>query len=300
MGHEIRAKSRGWCFTLNNYSNLEISELKLRFEGAVWYIIGEEIGHTTGTPHLQGAIYFKNAVVMPKFNPRIHWEIMRGNCQQNRVYCSKEKVLVEFGECPKKGKRSDLKSIVEMLLDGASDKEIYAVHGDKALRINGCIARGRCSLFEIKRNWEMDVRIYYGAPGTGKTRAVYEEFGIDNVYSKMVGKWWDGYKGEGCVLIDDFDPTNCFDIQFDFYLKLLDRYPMMIEGKGCSCQFYSHTIIFTSNFDPEIWFAQKPNRDAFFRRVKSIKYFGGTEVQHGNTSHAAPEENKPTYEGIGK
>ncbi|AJD07478.1 replication-associated protein [Odonata-associated circular virus-11] len=298
MGHEIRAKSRGWCFTLNNYSNLEISELKLRFEGAVWYIIGEEVG-LSGTPHLQGAIYYKNAVVMPKFNPRIHWEAMRGNCQQSREYCSKEKVLVEYGECPKKGKRSDIKSMVEMLQAGATDKDIYMAHGDKALRINGCLARARASLTEVKRNWEMDIRIYYGAPRTGKTRAVYEEFGIDNVYSKMAGKWWDGYRGEPCVLIDDFDPQNCFDIQYDFYLKLLDRYPLRIEFKGGSGEFYSKTIILTSNFDPAIWFTEKANRDAFFERIKEIRYFGGTEVSGGNTSLLTPE-NKPTYEGIGK
>jgi len=129
------------------------------------------------------------------------------------------------------------------------------------------------TFYEEKRNWVMDVRIYYGPPGTGKTRSVYDEFGLDDVYQKMVGKWWDGYKGEKVVIIDDFDPDNCFEIVYDFYLKLLDRYPMRIEYKGGSCQFRSKIIIFTSNVDPKGWWSDKENRGAFFRRVNTIKKF---------------------------
>ena len=53
-----------------------------------------------------------------------------------------------------------------------------------------CISRGRAALREELRNWVMDVRIYCGAPGVGKSRAVWDEFGVENVYPKMVGKSW--------------------------------------------------------------------------------------------------------------
>lgn len=335
-------KTRNWCFTLNNYcdhipadeerrGNVDFYlDYLVKLLGSVRYmIIGLEEG-VTGTPHIQGYVDFINPRTLAgihRLNKNIHWETRRGNWEQAVEYCKKEGVWKEYGEPPKQGERTDIRTMVQAINEGKTDAEILLEFEDKALRISGCLARARAALTEVKRNWEMDVRIYHGEPGSGKTRSVFEEFGADNVYTKMVGKWWDGYRGEQCVLIDDFDPVSCFDITFDFYLKLLDRYPMRIEYKGGSCQFYSKVIIFTSNFHPADWFVSKPNRSAFFRRVNSIKYFHlpldcvdserttslhvpaehGTEVWGGNTGNtnvlppqitapAAP--NSPTFAGI--
>jgi len=40
--------------------------------------------------------------------PTAHIEKMKGNFAQNEKYCSKEGKLIEFGERPKQGKRTDL------------------------------------------------------------------------------------------------------------------------------------------------------------------------------------------------
>lgn len=58
---QVRNTTRGrtWCFTWNNYRDIDIQYLveKLSCER---YLFGEEIG-TSGTPHLQGVVHFKNA-----------------------------------------------------------------------------------------------------------------------------------------------------------------------------------------------------------------------------------------------
>lgn len=156
--------------------------------------------------------------------------------------------------------------------DTTRDEEIFNNFPNAFIKYHKGIDRAR-TIFEnnTRRNWEMEVRIYWGEPGTGKTRSAIEEF--PDAYCKMKGKWWDHYKGEKCVIIDDFDPSNCFDFTFDFYLKLLDRYPLLIEYKGGSREFSSKVIIFTSNFNPDEWFEGKRNRNAFFRRVNVIKEF---------------------------
>lgn len=63
---------------------------------------------------------------------------------------------------------------------------------------------------------------------------------------------------------------------------------MRVEWKGGSGEFYSKTIIFTSNFDIKDWFPKRFNRSALLRRISQVRYFvtpdTDTEVEGGNTS----------------
>lgn len=83
-----------WCFTLNNYTNVMLAELASLFQSynCEW-IIGKEVGDS-GTPHLQGFIYFncKGGVrPMEKVkNKSIHWEKCKGNKYENITYCKKD------------------------------------------------------------------------------------------------------------------------------------------------------------------------------------------------------------------
>lgn len=84
--------AKRWCFTLNNYTEDEISSIvpTINSKCAV-AIVGKEVGEN-GTPHLQGYIEFKK-----KSRPfthfklkRIHWEKCKGTREENVEYCSKE------------------------------------------------------------------------------------------------------------------------------------------------------------------------------------------------------------------
>lgn len=169
------------------------------------------------------------------------------------------------------GERTDLKSVGRAILDGKELKEVAEMAPDVYIKYE----KGLKSLQLVhlpERKWEMDVRIYWGAAGAGKTRSVYEEF--KSVYPKPDNKWWDGYTGQECVLIDDFNPNDGW-ITFKNLLKLLDRYPLLVEYKGGTCNFCSKTIIFTCNDDPKTWWSHMGTRDkqAFSRRINSIKQF---------------------------
>lgn len=84
-------RSRAWCFTLNNYTEDDIIFFTDTLNTEK-YAFQEEICPTTGTPHLQGMIYFKNDRKfsdMKQLNRRAHWK--KTICAKSSlVYCSDE------------------------------------------------------------------------------------------------------------------------------------------------------------------------------------------------------------------
>lgn len=85
-------RSRGWCLTLNSPTNTDISTLKNWADTYDMYVIQLEIGHRTGTRHLQGFIYHRNAIMFTTLKnawPKAHWEPMKGSISDNVTYCSK-------------------------------------------------------------------------------------------------------------------------------------------------------------------------------------------------------------------
>lgn len=94
------SRSRGWCFTWNNYSESQVEQLSSKIEGleVTWAIVGREVGKVNHTKHLQGALYFKSMKSLKQlkdmYGPTIHWETMKGNKEHQYVYCSKENDIV--------------------------------------------------------------------------------------------------------------------------------------------------------------------------------------------------------------
>ncbi len=87
-------RARGWAFTLNNYTELEIHTLtQLKNDiGIKQYCFQEEICPKTGTPHLQGTMVWtndKSFKYVIKINKRIHWRQYR-NIKNSLAYCCKE------------------------------------------------------------------------------------------------------------------------------------------------------------------------------------------------------------------
>lgn len=94
------SRSRGWCYTWNNYTQQDYSDIhEWQTQQTQCYVMGEEVGES-GTPHLQGYMYFKNQRTfnqMKKHWPKCHWEKARGKPIDNYNYCSKDGKYVEGG-----------------------------------------------------------------------------------------------------------------------------------------------------------------------------------------------------------
>lgn len=82
-----KSAHRNWFFTLNNYREVDIENLKKQTGS---YVFQEELSKS-GTRHLQGVIIFKSARklrLLKKINERIHWEVCK-NKKLAMKYCSK-------------------------------------------------------------------------------------------------------------------------------------------------------------------------------------------------------------------
>ena len=96
-------RSRGWCFTINNYTELDEHIVFEMAEYSKYVVCGREIGEECGTPHLQGFVYFENSKTlgpMKKIHGTAHWEPMRGTALQASEYCKKDGDYFESGVLP--------------------------------------------------------------------------------------------------------------------------------------------------------------------------------------------------------
>lgn len=98
-----KRQQKRWCFTLNNYTDVEIRALtgSVHDVQPIYAVVGRECGHD-GTPHLQGFIHFKTRLsfrqVKNIVGVRSHLEPARGSDDENRTYCRKESnVELEIG-----------------------------------------------------------------------------------------------------------------------------------------------------------------------------------------------------------
>lgn len=51
---------------------------------------------------------------------------------------------------------------------------------------------------------ERSAELFTGSTGTGKSRRAWDEAGIEAYIKNPNTKWWDGYKGETNIIIDEF------------------------------------------------------------------------------------------------
>jgi len=252
----MSVRSLGWCFTVNNYSEEEYEELLV--VPCQYIIIGKEVGES-GTPHLQGFVQFakpgNTLAACKKINSRAHWEMTKGNIDQNVDYCSKEGHFEERGIRPlsKKRKGEIEKERWDLALECAKQGRWEDVPVDIGARYAKGLEWLVHKIEESKRDLsdtEVKMEWYYGASGTGKSRRAREE--NPGAYFKACNKWWDGYQNQEVVIIEDFDKEHKV---LCHHLKIwADRYRFPAEIKGGKIDIRPRKIIVTSNYHPrDIW-----------------------------------------------
>lgn len=263
-------KRRDYCFTINNYSDDDLEELKkLEDHKQTRYIIaGQEVGEE-GTKHIQGYVYFHIQTAfstVKKMLSRAHIEACRGTPEDNIAYCSKDGEFYEKGEKPVSQKRKG--ELEKERWDDIKDKakrgkldeipsDIFVKHYRTIRAIEKDYAEMPPDADDTTGKW------YYGETGTGKSYKARDE--NKGAYLKMCNKWWDSYAGEDTVIVEDFDKQHAV---LGHHLKIwADRYAFPAEIKGGKINIRPKLIIVTSNWHPkEIWGTEPQTLEPILRR----------------------------------
>lgn len=265
---EKPTRQRRFCFTLNNYTEEDITRLRNWKTSSKYMILGYEVAPTTGTPHIQGYVNFKNAKTfssIKKSFPKIHLEPAKGTDEDNQKYCSKTTSYEEYGEPLKQGKRSDIDVVRDAVKDGATIKELYeVVTSYQASKF----AENYYRVYNERKRTEPPTVVWlYGSTGCGKTRWAYENYPELNSIQKE-GIHFQGLEiDHEVVLLDDFRKDFC---KFHILLKLLDMYPMVVNIKYGQCQWRPKIIIITSPYHPEVVYNTREDVKQLIRRIHHI------------------------------
>lgn len=280
-----------YCFTYNNYTPAGVDTLKQwMVENCKYGCFQEEVAPTTGTQHLQGYINLKKQARMTtlqkRFGPMglpLALINANGTPEQNRTYCSKPggNNFWETGNIKivGQGARSDLSMVAEKVLGKRPLSEVAGEHPETFIKYHRGIKELMFVTDEPADEREMEVVLFIGDPNTGKSHKA-------RMYAKLYGKyytlgqpnngalWWDGYKGEESIVIDEFKgwitPTQLNAI--------LDKYKLPLNIKGATTYArYTHVFI-TSNYPPEEWYSDKViwNKASLLRRITHIYQYRGT------------------------
>lgn len=271
--HMENVRSRGWAFTYNNYDVSGVALLQAVTESALYVVYGEEKAPTTGTPHLQGYFYFKDAKsarwLKDRLPEKVSFFAANGSAESNRKYCTKDGTnIYERGTIPKQGKRTDLDEVKETLKETGRMRDIVLVAKSyQSVRMAEVILK----YHEEPRDWEPHVRWFYGETGTGKSREALKILGKDCYVAMNTAKWWEGYDGHENVLIDDFRKEFCSFVEL---LKYLHAVPLRVECKGGSRQFRARNIIITSAYHPAYVYGRiEEDVCQLLRRINEIREF---------------------------
>lgn len=279
--HGPLPRSRTWCFTINNPTTF--LEYLIDHKRILYCVYQMEEGNE-GTPHFQGYIYFQHAKNMLGVKKVLqcnwaHVEIARGTPKQNRDYCTKEETRIpgtdfwEFGEMPLQGARSDILALHAFLLTSPNEKEVRDNHFSLWLRYPRLVERWYSAGFVARKASDgFKCTLLFGAPGLGKS--YYVERFVTDFFRKQPGQWFDGYRGERRILLDDFRGSSMSHTEFKL---LVDRYPLRVQVKGAYVEMGAQEFYITSNYRPEEWWSPETigqaGVDATLRRISEVLYF---------------------------
>ncbi len=252
-----------------------------------YYVFQLEAGESE-TPHYQGYAEFNTPVALTgvkKLLPRAHWEKRLGTRDQARDYAMKQETRKkgpwEFGEWTHggQGTRNDLDRLAELAVTHRNFRACYDEMPGVALRYVKQIQQVISLTAPIERV-PPKVCLFYGPPGSGKTKGAYDQF--PQLYRKEPGtRWFDGYEGQETMLMDDFQGASS-SLRLDYLLQLIDRYPFRCEIKGGHVPMVAENIIFTTNIHPRLWYTWD-QREVLYkvmrRRFQAIWYFRGIEEE---------------------
>lgn len=298
-------QARAFTFTWN-YPYCSVDEMDFRSETrhAVALVWQEELGHETGTPHMQGYIKFNDRIrvsqvkdffiaVTDKLDTslqefagvdglQVHLQVANGSPAQNYAYCTKEDTRngtqYEFGNFGvAQGKRSDLLALRDALVQQRPMEEIVTddVLAPIAARHIPYVKFTMDIVNKPPQRPNTYVILCLGLPGAGKTYcATHPRAGEEDheaYYKDGASEFWEGYSGQKKVILDEFSERSLGPLVLQ---RVCDIYPMTVNKKGSSYPLMAEDFRITSNFEIQYWFTSKTAYapHALYRRIHEVHY----------------------------
>lgn len=262
------SKSRSYVFTLNNYTKED--ELYLQDVLQCQYIVyGREVAPSTGTPHLQGYVYFSNPRSFESVRKLRRWsiQIAKADALKNGEYVKKDDDWFEKGVRPltQKEKGDCERDRYKRAFDLAMEGNLIGIDSDILLRHYGTLKRIRSEMYKPLDLDYMPLCLYiYGETGVGKSRLVRDLCGTVAYRKEPLTKWFTGYNHQEIIWIDEIEPVYG-ELQ-SLYKRLCDHYVCAVESKGGNIDIRPKVIVFTSNYSPSQVFGNA--LEPMLRRLK--------------------------------
>lgn len=281
--------SRSRLFAITDFEHLDPDAFRAAYSGLRYFAGALETCPTTGKAHYQAVAYFDNQRTVSALGKKRknNVEVVRGHPLDAIGYCAKGdrpkpaeggyRVYLEDpcdgffeeGERPSQGKRSDIEEAHKAIKEGAKVDDLLLEHPE-LMRMDRHLDRIEDIVLRKKRRTEMTKGIWlWGGTGVGKTHEAYELAGEDRYVHETDDKgWWDGYRGQESVIIDDFRGA----ITYNRLLTLVDKYDAHVPRRNrAPYPFTSKLVIITSSLPPDQVFknlAANDSLDQLYRRFE--------------------------------
>ena len=297
--------SKYWCFTENSNAEQFYDDLEslMMEQPAIKYICGQLEKASTGQLHFQGYVQLDRSrqlsFVKNWISETAHFEKQKGSNDQARDYTKKsdtrEKPFIEYGAFIKsrgaQGKRNDINKLRDQIIQGRTQRELILDNEmvgtfAKYIKFHDRVR----SLFPPKREepTELKVSLYFGEPGSGKSRlarAADEDYFVVPISNGTL--WLDGYDNHKVAILDDF-AGKMSKMSLTNTLAFLDIYPVQVPVKGTHVWWMPKRIIITTNVHPRAWYEWKDREihwAALKRRFHEVIVF-----EHGEQNSIIPED----------
>lgn len=239
--------------------------------GAITEVRGQREVGSGGHPHWQLCIGLRKPQRLSWIRRIVpgHWEPTRS--AKARDYVWKEDTRVEgssFQHGSPPVRRNEAKDWAAIFLSAKLGKW-DEIPPDVAIRCYNQLKRiGSDNM--VCPAVERTCNVFWGPTLTGKSSTAWAEAGMDAYPKNPNTKWWDGYRGQQHVIIDEFRGL----ISISHLLQWLDRYPVAVECKGSSLGLHTRTFWICSNLHPSKWYPELDESTWFaLKRRLKITHF---------------------------
>lgn len=231
-----------------------------------------EQGSNTGYMHWQVLVVLRRkgslSTLKSIYGERIFAELTRSNAANDYVWKDDTRVGEQFERGTLPLKRNDPKDW-DKIWDLAKEGNLDGIPADVRIQCYRTLRTIR-SDYAVPEAMVRRCIVFCGRTGTGKSRRAWEEASLSAYPKDPRSKFWDGYRDQEHVVIDEFRGS----IDISHMLRWLDRYPCLVEIKGSSTVLVARTIWITSNIHPRFWYPDLDlaTTDALMRRLEITEF----------------------------